>query len=137
ERGTGPCFGGERMLDVAEAPTVAAQLSTLRRDRFVGRVAELAAFAELLASGSTGFRMVWVYGPGGVGKTYLCTRFAEMAEAAGRPVATVDARDLDLTRDAWAAVLGEAVPGQVAIIDTFERCAPLEAWLRETVLPHW
>jgi RecA/RadA recombinase len=122
---------------VSEAPTVAAQLSMLRRDRFVGRLAELAAFSELLSSNSAGFRMVWVYGPGGVGKTYLCTRFAEIALAAGRTVATVDARDLDLTRDAWAEALGEPVPGQVTIIDTFERCAPLEAWLREAVLPRW
>ena len=125
------------MPDMTEAPTVAAQLSTLRRDSFVGRAAELADFAAMLSSGSTGFRVVWVYGPGGVGKTYLCTRFAEIAQAAGRAVATVDARDLDLTREAWAAALGEPVPGQVTVIDTFERCAPLEAWLREAVLPRW
>ena len=122
---------------MSEAPTVAAQLSTLRRDSFVGRAAELADFAVMLSSGSTGFRMVWVYGPGGVGKTYLCTRFVDIARAAGRAVTTVDARDLDLTRDAWTAALGEPAPGQVTIIDTFERCAPLEAWLRESVLPRW
>ena len=69
---------------MSEAPTVAAQLSTLRRDSFVGRAAELADFAVMLSSGSTGFRMVWVYGPGGVGKTYLCTRFVDIARAAGR-----------------------------------------------------
>lgn len=125
------------MTDEGEPRTVGARLRSRRRDGFVGRTAELAAFHELVSPGRSEFGVVWVYGPGGVGKTYLCARFAEVAAAAGRRVATVDARDLDLTRDALLAALGEPVPGQVTIIDTFERCAPLEGWLRKSVLPRW
>ncbi|GAB1640899.1 hypothetical protein [Krasilnikovia sp. MM14-A1259] len=62
----------------------ADQVAAARRQDFVGRSAELAAFAELLA-GDTG-ALVWVSGPGGVGKTTLLHQFAGLAEEAGRPV---------------------------------------------------
>lgn len=71
------------------------------------------------------FGVLWVHGPGGVGKTALCGMFAERARAAGRPVRVCDARDADLSREGLRA-LGEPVAGQVTIIDTFERCAPVE-----------
>src|SRR5690606_31303128 len=113
------------------------RLSGLRRDSFVGRVDELARFADIVHGERPAFRVVWVYGPGGVGKTALCARFADVARQAGRPVVTVDARDIDLTRQTLAAALGTPAPGQVTIVDTFEQCAPLETWLRESLLPSW
>lgn len=125
------------MADPAGTATVGAHLGGLRRDSFVGRADELARFAELLGSPRPAFRVVWVHGPGGVGKTALCARFVELARQAGRPVVTVDARDIDLTRQTLAQALGGPEPGQVTIVDTFERCAPLETWLRESLLPSW
>ncbi|HEY8474208.1 MAG TPA: ATP-binding protein [Natronosporangium sp.] len=125
------------MADDLDLPSVGERLRAVRRDRFVGRTAELAWFAELLAARQPEFRLVWVHGPGGVGKSALCGQFQELARAAGRPVTYVDAREVELTRAGLAAALGEPVPGRVTVLDTFERCAPLADWLRESLLPGW
>lgn len=125
------------MVGRAGPATLGVRLGKLRRDSFVGREPELARFAGIVREERPAFRVVWVYGPGGVGKTSLCARFAELAREAGRPVTMVDARDIDLTRQTLAAALGIPAPGQITILDTFERCAPLETWLRETLLPSW
>lgn len=117
--------------------TIEERLRSLRRGRFVGRTAELDWFATLVAADQPECCVVWVHGPGGIGKTSLCARFADLARAAGRPVTSVDARDVDLSREGLRAALGDPAPRQVTIIDTFERCAPLETWLRESVLPSW
>lgn len=125
------------MADTAGPATLGVRLGGLRRDSFVGRAGELARFAHIMGEERPAFRVVWVHGPGGVGKTSLCARFAELAREAGRPVTMVDARDIDLTRQTLAQALGTPAPGQVTIVDTFERCAPLETWLRESLLPSW
>ncbi|WP_146615569.1 ATP-binding protein [Nonomuraea aridisoli] len=113
------------------------RLRSSRRASFVGRSAELAVFDGMLAADRPAFGLLWVHGPGGVGKTALCGMFAERARAAGRPVHVCDARDADMTPEALRAALGEPVPGQVTIVDTFERFAPLETWLRDSLLPGW
>jgi hypothetical protein len=123
--------------DGAEPITVGERLRRERRARFVGRTAELTLFDQLIASPRPGFSVLWLHGPGGVGKTALSDVFAERARGAGRPVIQVDARDIELTRDGLVAALGGPSAGQVTIVDTFERCAPLEAWLRERLLPGW
>src|SRR5690606_35247328 len=129
--------GEDRRRAMVDQRTIGQRLQSLRRGRFVGRAVELAWFEKVVAADRPEPCVVWVHGPGGIGKTSLCSRFADLARAAGRPVATVDARDVDLTREGLRAALGDPVPGQVTVIDTFERCAPLEAWLRESRLPSW
>lgn len=120
-----------------ERVTVHERLRQKRSGRFVGRSEELAWFRELMAAARPDCCLVWVYGPGGIGKTALCGRFADLAREAGRPVHRVDARDVEPTRAGLAAALGDPLPGQVTILDTFERCAPLEGWLRDSLLPGW
>lgn len=117
--------------------TVAERLRQERRGRFVGRTKELELFGSLLNIQEPDFCLLWVHGPGGVGKTALCGVFAQMAHEAGRRATTVDGRDVELTRSGLTAALSEPAPGQVVIIDTFDRCAPLEGWLRESLLPTW
>ncbi|WP_412751014.1 AAA family ATPase [Krasilnikovia sp. M28-CT-15] len=66
----------------------ADQVAAARRQDFVGRTAELARFTRLLDADRGA--LVWVHGPGGVGKTSLLHQFAGLAEQAGRPVVWLD-----------------------------------------------
>ena len=122
-----------------------------RRARFVGRGAELDLFARALAADEPPFAVLHVVGPGGIGKTTLLQEFAGVAGRAGRPVVHIDARHMEPLPDHLLAALAQAlgVPAGtvttlaahwpadgILIIDTVETIAALDAWLRETLLPH-
>ncbi|MFE0148970.1 AAA family ATPase [Nonomuraea sp. NPDC059007] len=98
------------------------RLRAARETAFVGREEELAVFTTALYGGGTS--VLYVHGPGGIGKTALLRRFAREAAAAGRPVSMVDGRVPDL-RETDAVLL----------VDDFERLQGLEEWLRERYLP--
>jgi len=108
---------------------VERRLQAARQHAFVGRKEELAAFDEALC-GDGG--VLFVHGPGGVGKSALLSRFAQRAAAAGRTVLVLDGRMLDPTP---AAFMAETRSVQVLLIDSFERIHGLESWLRERFLP--
>jgi hypothetical protein len=131
-------------------PRLADRLAAARRRRFVGREAELALFAAALADPEPPFALVYVHGPGGVGKTVLLGGFARLADEAGVPAVRLDGRDLDPSPPGFLAALGRALheppdasplealarrPRGVLMVDTYETLGPLDAWLRETLLP--
>lgn len=94
---------------------------------------ELAAFDEALRHGG----VLFVHGPGGIGKSALLRCFARRAAAAGRAVTVLDGRRLDPTP---AAVLaGTAAvrdnPRAVLVIDAVERLGGIAGWLRTRFLP--
>jgi hypothetical protein len=116
---------------------LADRLALARRSRFIGRQAELDVLAAALAARKPPFSVLHVHGPGGVGKSTLLREFARLARAAGRPVVTVDGRDVDPSRQGLARALGR-VPGRaVVLVDTYERLGSLDTWLRESLLPDW
>jgi hypothetical protein len=139
--------------DLSEPPlasTVADRLKRARRRRFVGRAAELELFVGALAAAEPPFSVLWLYGPGGVGKTALLGAFAEAAADAGVAVVGLDLRAIEPSPPAFMAELAravgapaEAVPGEVLagrepvvlLLDTFEAAVGLEDWLRERFLP--
>ena len=55
----------------------------------VGRQAEVALFDDLLA-GRTPYRLLEIYGPGGIGKTVVGSKLLGHAQACGIPMARVD-----------------------------------------------
>ena len=116
---------------------VADRLQAVRDRGFVGRVAERELFAEALAGGAGGFVTLFLHGPGGVGKSTLARQLADDAIAAGRTVLRVDGRAVGSSARAFTEAVGPAlgIPGVVLLIDTFEQCQTLEAWLREDFLP--
>jgi KaiC/GvpD/RAD55 family RecA-like ATPase len=71
---------------------MAQRLAARRRQEFVGREPELALLDTLLRGGDGG--VLFISGPGGVGKTTLLDRFAMVGAEAGRRVVRVDARDV-------------------------------------------
>lgn len=92
---------------------------------------------------------MYVYGPGGVGKTSLLGEFAHICRERGVPLARLDGRQLDPSPesllDALRVALGlepgaapvEALAGRprfVLLIDTYELLAPLDPWVREGLL---
>ncbi|MFD1933375.1 MULTISPECIES: ATP-binding protein [Nonomuraea] len=110
------------------------RLQAARERAFVGREEELSAFGSALRGGGS---VLYVHGPGGVGKSALVRRFAEEAATAGRPVTVLDGRTLEPTPAAFEAEAGSVLRDEraVLLIDTFERIQGLEGWLRERFLP--
>ena len=139
--------------DASEPPssaTVADRLRGARRRRFVGRVAELELFSAAVAAPVPSFSVLWVHGPGGVGKTALVGALAEAAHAAGLEPVVLDLRAVEPSPPAFAAELRRAlglpaaasVPDALArrgrpvlLLDTFEAASGLEDWLRTAFVP--
>ncbi|GGV67382.1 hypothetical protein GCM10010277_75990 [Streptomyces longisporoflavus] len=119
-------------------PRLGDRLKKTRRDSFVGRDGELRRFGRALDGGPDAPRVLFLHGPGGVGKSALLRRFADEAELRNRPVVQVDGR----TAPADAQGFGRAVrpasrdPRAVLLIDTFEDRGHLETWLFDECLPY-
>ncbi|WP_051858467.1 AAA family ATPase [Streptomyces cellulosae] len=116
--------------------TIADSVHAAMDDAFVGRSAELALLRDALAGRPGAPSVLYVHGPGGIGKSALMRRYAREARAAGRLVVHVDGRNVPVTPEAFEeAATAVREPGAVLLIDTFEYCQSLEPWLREEFLP--
>lgn len=117
--------------------TLGARLRTARGRAFVGRTAERELFRQAVtAQGEPPFTVLHVHGPGGIGKSALLRMFAGSAE--GAEVVRLDGRavapDRDAVRAAVAPLRTTARRG-VLLVDTYELLAPLDAWIRDDLLP--
>jgi hypothetical protein len=118
---------------VGPPSTLGARLRRARQRRFVGRGGELELFRAALDGAP--WAVLFVYGPGGVGKTALLTAFADAADV---PVCWVDLRSVEVSPPGILKALAGAVESdgrQVLLIDTYERVAGLDRWVREELLP--
>jgi DNA-binding SARP family transcriptional activator len=120
-----------------EASPLARRLQAARQRAFFGREREVGAFRSALDDAARPFTLLFVTGPGGIGKTSLVRRYAQEAHEAGRMVVELDGRTGGCTAAAFEAdarpMLG-AAPA-VLIVDGFEEYQSLEPWLREDFLP--
>jgi hypothetical protein len=133
------------------SPDLAGRLSAERHRKFVGRVAERDLFRSVLAADEVPFNVLYVFGPGGVGKTTLLREFESICTEAGVQACYVDARNFDPSPDAFADAVWSALglagqdspfevlaswPGRrVVLVDTYETLAPLITWMNESFLP--
>ena len=129
--------------------TLANRLSAARRSRFVGREAERQLFESALAAVDLPFNLIYIFGPGGVGKTALLAEFRRRSGEANLPALTLDGRDLEPSIDSFTTALEltlNLAPGHsplealaahrhVIFIDTYELLTPLDNWLRDSFLP--
>src|SRR5512136_2485479 len=129
---------------------LANRLSAARQARFVGRAPELALFQSVLAEDELPLHVLYVFGPGGVGKSTLLRRFAYHCEQNKIPVVQIDARNVEPSPEAFLNALRlalnldpqaspfEAIAARsghvVLLIDTYEALEPLDDWLRDHLL---
>ncbi|CAN5670758.1 ATP-binding protein [soil metagenome] len=126
-------------------------LKVARRHHFVGRDAEKAFFRTTLAAAEPPFYVLYIFGPGGVGKTALLHEFSLLAQEAQMQTIYIDARNIEPSPDSFITALTLAIgltpptnpldvlmvrsQRTVIMIDTSEALVLLESWLRDTFLP--
>lgn len=112
-----------------------------RVDHLVGREGEISRFSDLLATERVPC-VVYVHGPGGIGKSSLLEAFRTCAHEQGFAFDCLDARLLPAlpgaVQQAVDQVLAEPGGGdsvRILAIDHIERLASLDGWLRVELLP--
>ena len=126
-------------------------LAARRRRCFVGREAELELVRAALAAAEPPFSVLWLTGPGGIGKSSLLDAIAEEVAATGEVVVVrLDGRDLppspravlDGLRAGLGAPQGDAADAPVEpagrlvlLLDAYERLHGLDDWVRTWLLP--
>jgi hypothetical protein len=130
---------------------LADRLNLARHRRFAGRETERAFFQNTLAAAELPFYILYIFGPGGIGKTSLLSEFAYLCDDAKISAFQLDARTIEPSPESFLTALRTAMDltppespleymaaqpqRQAILIDTYERLAPLEPWLREFFLP--
>lgn len=139
-------------------PSIADLLNAARRRSFVGREHEIDLFERFLQSDPPEYVLLYLYGTGGQGKTTLARYLADSCTERHIGVLSIDAREIEpqpnifLENVRWAAqkLLPEGstdradtfdllrqLPGKtVLFIDTYEKMAPLDNWIRVEFLPN-
>jgi replication-associated recombination protein RarA len=98
---------------------LAGRLRAARDDGFVGRAVELDLLSAALA-GSSDVRVMFVHGPGGIGKTTLLDAMARLTRGGGRQVAYLDGRDVECSPAAVLAAVRQRTvddPAAVLLVD--------------------
>lgn len=127
------------------------QLELARRSRLIKRSAECELFQSALMADELPFYVLYILGPGGVGKTTLLHEFAHLAEMVQVAHVYLDGRNLEPSPEFFLVNLQQAMglappmtPLQqletlssrfVLLIDTYELLGGLDRWLREEFLP--
>jgi hypothetical protein len=126
------------MVDEPPRRTLAARLEDRDRFRFTGRHAEIAFLARCLDAADPPASVVHICGPGGIGKSTLLREVARRARDRGRPVVTLDGRELGPAPGVLEAALrglacDSASP--VVLLDSYEKMTALDSHLRTELLP--
>ncbi|MQY03993.1 AAA family ATPase [Actinomadura macrotermitis] len=127
-------------MGVVLEETIADRLRAARRRRFAGRTEELELFRTAVTSAEPPFTVLFVHGPGGVGKSALLDAFAAVAEEAGAAVTVLDGRTVAPAPHVVRAVVPAPRPAgggarRVLLLDTYERLMPIDDWIRDAFVP--
>lgn len=130
---------------------LAERLHQARHVHFVGRRHELALFESALEAEFLPYFLLYIYGPGGVGKTALLQEFALSASKHHAQCVYLDARNIDPSPIVFMKTLSASLGAPedaslpdflaaspqltVLLVDTYEALAPLDQWLRINFLP--
>ena len=127
------------------------RLNGARHSHFVGRANERALFRTILAEPEWPFYVLYIFGPGGVGKTALLGEFAYLCNQTHTPVIHLDGRLVEPSPESFTSALQLALKltpptlplptlaarseRWVILLDTYEMLVPLDGWLRTVFLP--
>ena len=127
------------------------RLEMARRQQFVGRQNERNLFQTTIATVEMPFFVLYLFGPGGVGKSSLLREFAHIATQLDHYVVHLDGRSTDANPDTFLATLQTLIAAPdaksifttlekrdgrtVLLIDTAEMLFPLDGWLQDNFLP--
>ncbi|MUL37845.1 AAA family ATPase [Gloeocapsopsis dulcis] len=130
--------------------SLANRLNAERQRRFVGRKRELELFQTALTASNLPFHLLYIFGPGGVGKTSLLVQFTHLCELSAIQSVYIDTRNIEPTPESFLntlqtamnlqvadsiSILAEKLCRHVVFLDTYETLVPLDEWLREVFLP--
>lgn len=103
---------------------------------FVGRGAELDVFERVL-EGDDPARVVFVHGPGGIGKSALLREVVRRARRRGYDAIWVDGREVAPFPQQIESMVADVVDAHPAIVvfDSYELIASLDGSLRDVVVP--
>ncbi len=120
---------------LAEDATLAERLADRDRERFVGREAELDLLERCLTADQPA-AVVFIHGPGGIGKSTLLREFERRASAAGWDTYSVEGRELGPSSALEPTVdAARSSSRPLVLIDTYERMTGLDGYLRNVLLP--
>jgi hypothetical protein len=119
-----------------------------RRQSFVGRRSELRTFDDAQA-GRSPRRVLFVHGPGGIGKTTLLLEMRARASAAGRTTVLLDGSEIDPSPDGFSQAVetadaahaaqdaraGGRRRGTVLLVDGYEQLGAIDGWMRQDFVP--
>ncbi|HEU4974146.1 MAG TPA: ATP-binding protein [Baekduia sp.] len=121
---------------ITESSTLAERLAALDAARFVGREREL-TLVDALFTDDPPAHVVLVHGPGGIGKSTLLREIARRGAARGWTPRLIDGRDLHAAPGDIERAIGDltGIERPLLLIDTYERIAAADAWVRTRLLP--
>ncbi len=139
--------------------SIGNHLRSVKQDSFVGRQHELTQFEDTLLQRCPEWKILNVYGPGGIGKSSLLDAYRRCAEKHNTCYIYIDAKDLqgsalsligkvtttvsqftpsiDSDLDSTMDALYQVAQKQpvALVIDSYEEIGELNRWLREAFLP--
>lgn len=123
------------MTERPSTPTLGDMLASRRQRRLVGRAHEVGCFRAALDS--HGPAVLYIYGPGGIGKTSVLDLFADVAAQSQVDPIRLDGRDVGSTQSILDMVdhHPRTTGRLVLLIDSYERLAPLDGWFRTDLMP--
>ncbi len=133
------------------APRAGERQSARRHRHFVGRAGERAAVESALAADVFPFQTLYIYGPGGIGKTALLRELQGVCQSAGVAATYVDARYVEPDPSSFLRAVAQlaglppdeaplqALAGHrgrhVVLVDTYESLGGIDGWVRDAFLP--
>ena len=127
--------------------TLGERVAERRRRLFVGRTAEIELFRAALHADDPPFSVLFLHGPGGIGKSRLLDRLAEYAEQAGARVVRTDGGSLGTAPEGFAQVAAQidvaratppvedgAAQRVVLVIDALGRSDALDGRIRDELI---
>ncbi|MCS3903358.1 SpoVK/Ycf46/Vps4 family AAA+-type ATPase [Methylohalomonas lacus] len=122
--------------------SLSSVLQANRRRYFVGREQELALLDAMLSGSDTQSRLLYLYGPGGIGKSTLLAECKARVAEAEQPVIDLNGYYLQPVstqieaeiRQSLAALAVDEQPVWL-FIDNFDQLAAMEGWFHEVFLP--